>query len=198
MDIKTYVEELLIKQREDRAVILEIYKTGSQLLRSDPNDLDFQVVCSGYSQRFTYNKVEIDGVHHDLFIIDREALIRELTFGNDKYITADLKLWNYFHAIRESVYGNCNVGYDMLKYKEAYLAYIKEHYTKRISSGRPIASTYGKIYVHYYMVLKIYENNNTAITDEMRAELELLYSNSETSLPVIKWVIEQITLLGGE
>ena len=192
MDIKSYVENLFIKQRETNAVILEIYETGSQLFREEPHDLDFQVVCSGYSQRFTYNKITEDGVDYDIFIIDKIALSRELTFGNPNYFKKDLKLWNYFHAIRKSIYGDCKLPYDMLSYEDTYISYIKEHFSNRLKTGRPLPKTHGKMYVHYYIILKIYENKNTTITDDMKYDLELLYSNSELSYPIIDWVISNL------
>jgi hypothetical protein len=195
MDLKAYVEGLLVQQKETEAVILEIYKSGSQLLRSEPHDLDFQVVCSGYKQRFTYNKVSEDGVDYDIFIIDKEALIRELTFGNTNYIQRDLRLWNYFHAIRESVYGDCGIVYDIFDHEDQYLSYIKDSYLKRVSSGRPLPRTHGKLYIHYYMVLKIYQNHSVEITEGMRSELDLLYNNSDLAQPIMDWVIEELDKL---
>ena len=162
------------------------------MLRETPHDLDYQVVCSGFSQRFTYNKVKEDGTSYDIFIIDRDALSRELTFGNPYYFKADLKIYNYFHAIRETIYGECDLPYDMLEYSDVYLPYIKTHYAKKTVIGSPLKYKYGKFYVHYYMVLKIFENQSIVITEDMRADLELLYSNSKESHLVIDWVVSQI------
>ena len=191
MDIKTYVEELLIEQGELFTTILEISKTGSQLFNDDPNDLDFMIVCEGHSQMKTKVNVDVDGVHYDLFIYDKEALLGRLDF-NDTTLPTHLKLYNYFQELREVVYGEYHTGWNMLDHEVDYKKYILDKYTKLNIEVPTAKRRHGKNYVHEYIILKIYENQSILLTEEIINNVKLLYSNGEECYPVIDWVINNI------
>ena len=62
----------------------------------------------------------------------------------------------------------------MLDYKQSYLEYIKLKYEKTLK--RTINRTKGtKAFVHFYIILKIYENNKIEITPEMLQDIRTLY-----------------------
>lgn len=199
MDIISFVEEWFVKMRETNAVILEVYKTGSQLFRDDPHDLDFEVICENLDQRFVFKQTKENGICYDIVIIDKRALEAQLDFNNKYYTERRLKFFNYLFAIRETIYGDANITWNMLEYKKAYLTYLSERFEEDSTrSGMRGSYRRGKFYVHYYIPLKIYENNSLEITTEMSAGIKVLYAGGEEAIPVIEWVTAEIEKLGGE
>lgn len=199
MNIKNFVEDWFIKMREDNAVVLEIYETGSQLLRDDPHDLDFEVICENFKQRFAIRQIEENGLIYDIMIIDRLALIEQLDFNSLHYVQNRLKMFNYMFAIRNTQFGASGIEWDMLEHESVYKSYLLETFVAS-KERTNIKTGYrrGKFYVHYYMVLKIYENNSIELTPDILSDVRKLYANTEDAHLVIDWVVEQIELIGGE
>jgi len=195
MDIKKYIEEKLIEQNELQAVILEISKTGSQLFNDTPNDLDYRIVCENYSKMHTKIDADIDGVHYDFFIFDKEELNARLDFNDITILQPSVKLYNYFQEIREIVYGLYHTGWSMFEYEVEYKQYILNMYNEHNIASPPKPYRSGKYYAHYYIILKIYENQNTTLTNEMINDVKLLYKNTEECHSIINWVIAQMELI---
>jgi hypothetical protein len=78
----------------------------------------------------------------------------------------------------------------MLEHKEEYLNHLKENYAnlKKFSNRHKI----GKSFVHYYIILKIFENNKIEITEQMTEDIELLYSGSQECESIIQWIDSQL------
>ena len=158
LDIKSFTEDLLLKMSEDTA-ILEIYEVGSQLFRENPSDLDFVVLCKNFSQKFIMKKISFEGLSYDITIMDKYALISQLDFNSRHFVPYNLKLSNYKYAINKTIYGKSFINWNMLEHQEDYVNYLIDHYNvyTGMKAGRPAVES-GKLYVHYYIVLKIYEN----------------------------------------
>jgi len=177
MDIKAHVEDVLIKMRENDAEIVEIYKTGSQLTRRDPHDYDYEIICRNFKQRFKIIQHKENDYTYDMFIIDEKALEYQLDFNDEYYTQYRLKLFNYLFAIRESIYGHYNNGWNMLDHREEYEQYVIKIYDINNSKVNPNTVKNGKFYIHYYMILKLFENNSLELTDEIIENANALYSN---------------------
>jgi len=133
MNIKNYLEELLTLQEEVDAVILEIYITGSQPFKDNPKDLDYIVVCSGYTQRYGRNSVKEDGVTYDFFILDTEAISAQQDFTDDYYIKPATKMYAYTTQVHESIYGDHVQDWDMMEHEVAYKQFLKKRYGEAIN-----------------------------------------------------------------
>lgn len=193
MNIKTYVEELLIEQKETSAVIVEISKTGSQLFKNKPHDLDYIVICSGFEQRAHRANYKEDGITYDLFIFDTTAIDAQLDFNDLYYINTAIKKYNYFNVVKEVIYGGYDHGWDMLAHEEEYKAFIKNAYdNSKVTLVRNTPYKYSKYYVHYYIILKIYENQSIELTSEMLADIEKLYNPRSSNSSIMDWVIEKM------
>lgn len=193
MEIYDIVKQILIKQNELTATVLEIFKTGSQLFVSNPHDLDFVAVCTGYKTGRTRQHEEYDGVVYDIIIIDKKFVTAQLNF-DDELLGNSMKLFNYmFHKdIRETVYGYYNIRYDLLRHKDRYLSYLKERY--KTSVGRLKNKTnFTKMFVHYYIILKLFENNSTAITKEIRDNAQVLYKGGTAVLSLVDWIEQKLS-----
>jgi hypothetical protein len=196
MDIKSYIESVLIEQEEPEAVVIEIYKTGSYLFKDTPKDLDYVVICTGYSQRFSTHNVLIEDVRYDFFIFDTSAIAAQQDFSDKYYIPTYLKMYAYTTQIRDSVYGRYEHSWDMLDHELEYKRYLKETYLNdKTSIVRGTSYRPGKFYVNYYIILKIYENNIAEINEDMISEVTFLYDTKSDTTPTKQWVIDQLNMI---
>jgi hypothetical protein len=188
MLIKEIVDKILEEQKETNAEILEIFKTGSQVLTSINGDKDFVVVCKNYTKNRTKQIVNRDNINYDIIIIDEKAMYSCLDFGDTSLVHKDVKFFNYFFEknIRETVYGGIDINWSMLEHKEEYLNYIKERYKRTNLLNIKNVYKIGKVFVHYYIVLTILNNNKVEITPKMKLDIDLFYSRSANAEPLIK------------
>jgi hypothetical protein len=195
MDIKQLAESLLMQQQESNAVILEIFQTGSNVFNAGrTNDNDFVVICQNYGQRKRRDFIIQDGVKYDILIMDINAVKASLDFDNTTYVYQDVKLYSYFYdiGIRKTIYGNSNLGWLMLDHKLKYINYIKNKYNSSNYHLLKDPWRVGKGFVHYYTVLKIYENNKAELTEQMLLDIKTLYGSTEAANPIIEWTIAKL------
>lgn len=189
--IKEMFEEVL-QEENSKAIILEIYKTGSQIFKDDPNDLDYVAICRGYTPMYSRRHKDVDGKTYDLIIKDEQEILKSLSFSKDNEGIFGTVLYNYFICFRDTVYGSWDFEWDMLNHKEKYLQYLNQTYFNSIGK-RINRNKLTKAWVHYYIVLKIYENQSIEITDEMKTDINILYNASDGSqLPIIDWIEEKL------
>jgi hypothetical protein len=197
MEIKEIVESVLQQQKEKEAVILEIFMTGSSVFEINRNsDKDYVVICENYGQRRRRTVLTIDEVKYDILIIDKKAALATLDFNNNTYVDKgyDNKLYNYFYDVpfRKKVYGDSQIVWSVLEHKKEYFDFIKEKIRKNNFQVLKDPWKVGKCFVHYYTILKIFENNSVEMTEQMRLELSLLYEGKEESGPIIRWVLSTL------
>jgi hypothetical protein len=192
MNIKKIAERLLIEQKEDNAVILEIFQTGSNVFDVErKKDDDYVVICENYGQRKRREIIIENDIKYDILIMDKKAVEASLDFDDYIYIKNDIKLFSYFYdvSIRKTIYGNSNLNWSMLDHKNKYIDYIKNRFASTKYHMLPEIWKFGKHLVHYYVVLKIYENNKAELTDQMLLDIKSLYDTTEASIPIIEWVM---------
>jgi hypothetical protein len=104
--IKEMFEEILSEQNSE-ATILEIFKTGSQIFRDNPGDLDYVAVCENYKPVYSRKHKKIDGKTYDLLIKDEREIIKSLNCNPEDgdYGFASTILYNYFIPLRKIIYG---------------------------------------------------------------------------------------------
>lgn len=195
MNIKQLAENLLIQQKENNAIILEIFQTGSNVFNLErENDNDYVIICENYGQRKRREFVVDNDIKYDILIMDKKAVLASLDFDDYIYIQNDIKLFSYFYddAIRKTVYGSANLNWSMLNHKEKYIDYIKNRFSKTKYHILPDPWRVGKHLVHYYLVLKIYENNKAELTEELLVDIKTFYSGTEASMPMIEWTIAKL------
>jgi hypothetical protein len=193
MNIKDKAEEILLLEKED-AKILEIFKTGSQLLKEDTNncnDLDFIVLCENYKQRLRRTHIKENNIDYEIKIMDITALEAQLDFNEFHYTLEDNKIYSYFLHIRETIYGGYKIDWDMLEHEEEYKKYLCQRYNSFL---RKITNRYkfSKSFVHFYIILKMFENNKTEITKEMQEKITKLYQGGKQNIPIIDWIEKEL------
>lgn len=190
MENKTIIEQ--VKQQlqnwNEDCEILEIYRTGSQLFRESPHDLDIGVICKGLS--FDRKRIYIREYDLDLIFYEENAM-KEQLFFNDKY--KNLWIYNYFSLFRDKIYGNWDFEYNISQYRDMYLKYLTDRYNKKLAwSNNKHRAT--KHWVHYYILLKVLIEGKTEITQDMKNDIELLYNSSDgEQLPIIDWIEHNLT-----
>jgi hypothetical protein len=194
MDIKALAELILDRQKEKDATIIEIFKTGSQIFLDRKKDYDFVIICKNYNQRRTREVVEENGLKYDIIIIDENAVKASMDFNNLFYVHKDIKLFNYLFEknIRQTIYGNFELDWSMLQHKEDYLGFIKERFNKTNYDILKDPWRVGKSFVHYYVILKIYENNKVELTEEIINNVSLLYGSTIEAKPIIDWIFNKL------
>jgi len=195
MKLKEIAEDILLKEKELEANILEIFETGSQLFINRDTDLDYVVICRNYKQRRKKNVLEADGKTYDILFIDELAVAAALNFDELYYVNKEVKIFNYYFEknIRKTIYGDFDIQWNMLEHKEKYLAYIKDRYINKSQMPRHRNRwKIGKSFVPYYIILNIYKNNKVEITDLMLNDIKQLYSRTESSESIINWIDQEI------
>lgn len=195
MEIKNLAQRLLTEQREDKAVILEIFQTGSNVFGvGRTKDDDYVVICENYGQRKRRTILIENDVKYDVLIMDIKAVEASLDFDDYIYIPNDVKLFSYFYdvSIRKTVYGKSNLSWSMLDHKQKYLEYIKTKFDTTNYLILVDPWKFGKHLVHYYNILKIYENNKAELTPEMLADIKKLYDAKEEAMPIIQWIFAKL------
>ena len=187
MENKIYkMAKAILDKQGYQTEIIEIYGTGSQLFRDDPSDLDFVVICEHYPllrQKFFAKE---NGKLYDFMFYDKDAMIDQLKFGDFQFLAEELKLFNYFVLFRNTVYGRWDFEWDIFERKEAYMEFMRKRYMDSVGK-RVKREKHTKGWVHYYIVLKIFENNKIEITEDMLKDIRALYY-SEDHHPIIEWI----------
>jgi hypothetical protein len=196
MKLKEIAEDILLREKELEATVLEIFETGSQLFLDRETDLDYVVVCKNYKQRRKKNVLQIDDKIYDILFIDEVAVFAALNFDELYYVNKEVKIFNYYFErnIRKTIYGNFDIQWNMLEHKQKYLNYIKDRYINK--SQMPKHKNrwkIGKSFVPYYIILNIYKNNKVEITEPMLNDIKQLYSRTEESESIISWIDNEIS-----
>jgi hypothetical protein len=191
MDILKKIREELVQQKEPNAYVQELFKTGSQLFRDAPADLDYVAVCQGYTQRRRKVVFIEDGDYYDVTLISPEAVLAQLDFNDSGYTHYKTKLFNYLFLVKDVVYGSYIPDWDIFEHEAEYKAYIKEHYLNGV--GKSInKKNFGKFFVHYYIIQKIYERQSLEVTPEMLADIKHLYAKTEEADEIINKIILEL------
>jgi hypothetical protein len=195
MNIKELAQRLLTEQRENTAVILEIFQTGSNVFNvGRKKDDDYVVICENYGQRKRRQIVIENEIKYDILIMDKKAVEASLDFDDYIYIQNDIKLFSYFYdvSIRKTIDGNSNLNWSMLSYKTKYINYAKDRFATTNYGLLVEPWKFGKHLVHYYNILKIYENNKAELNEQMLLDIKTLYGGTEEALPIIEWIIAKM------
>lgn len=146
--------------------VLAIIKVGSQLYYDNPADLDYLCIVKEPTPKKEF--LEIGNKTVDLLILN------EIDYSNKINLTETLPkhcLFNYQLTFSKTVYKKDNynlVLFDMFdkNIKIKYLDILKPHYQNTL--GRAIYDPIlGKFYVHYYLILKMYEQNSAELAKEI-------------------------------
>lgn len=190
MLIEEIKKELLLL--DSNSTILEIHGVGSQLFRENPNDYDLIVICDNFSLKRKKKILKIDNKTYDIAFYDLQSFINQLTFLETDDLHFAHRLFNYAYSLRIILEGNINYNWNIFDYREQYLSLIKTVYYEGIGK-RVNRSRFTKSWVHYYIILKFYENNNTTITPEMLQDIRTLYDAVDGSqIPIIDWIEEKL------
>lgn len=181
MEIKQIVDNFLL-EKSYSLNILEIFKTGSSILKKEGSkDFDVIVIVDNLveeiSKVYFREKTTVNEVVYDLIFMDKTTLNKRMNLEYENDYEKSLLLFNYFHAFKEVEFGSSTQEFNMFLNKEAYLKIVKEIYVSSIGKAFD-KYRIGKFFVHYYVILKFYEHNNTIITDDMIKDINLLYSRS--------------------
>jgi hypothetical protein len=193
MDIKQLAESILQEQQENQAIITEIFKTGSSVFNLNRNtDKDYVVICKNFGQRKRRSIVTVEGIKYDILFFDELAYKASLDFNNTSYVNNDTKIFNYFSddKLRPEtiIYGDSKIRWSMLEHKKEYLEFIRNRFQSSRYNILKDPWKIGKTLVHYYIILKMYEDNKVELTDEILHNIELFYNLSPQCAPFIDWI----------
>jgi len=191
------VNKILIELGEQDAKILEISKTGSQVLINSPNDLDYNVILSGFNKLYYRKNIEINGKVYD-FILKDDICMRDLfsmNLDNDDENYMKYSIYNFFQLYKEVIYGSYKVVFDIFSNKEKYFEMMRKHYVATVGKRKRYTKM-TKTFSAYYIPLKIFENEFIEITSEMQDTLNKLYDNTTDIYPIVEWIEESLGLRG--
>lgn len=197
-DIKQIIEEILIYHKMPYTKIKTIIKTGSQKLRENPKDLDFVVIVDGlYTDRVKRVRILPDATYDVIFMTKsfyNKALSFELEYSLCKF--------NFFldEDVIEIVYedGDTINTFDMFKegIKEKYLDLLINDYNTVVNNIINPETNHSKWYVYAYIILKMYDNESSIITEEMKSNSNKIYNKQDNYLDLCQWVSSEIERFG--
>lgn len=174
--------------------IYQIIKTGSQTFKTDPTDLDYVVVCDKVPDGRMRRTKKHSGKNYDMIFIQPENIEKMYRF---EYIFGISKFNYYFtESLKQTIYDTNEIvipPFDMFKegVEEIYMVNLKNELD--IIIERTIDRYYGfkKWYIYTYIILKMYQNKNTLITEEMKEDIENIY-NQTNNFPEVCEHIEEL------
>ena len=198
MEIKQIVDNFLLEKNYNLN-ILEIFKTGSNVYKkSATQDFDIVTIVDNLVEELSVEhirqKITINEIKYDLLFIDKRTAEKRLSLEYDNDYEKSMLLFNYFYPFREIEFGNSNLAFNMFLQKEKYLKIVKEIYNNSIRKALDKWKI-GKFFVHYYVILKFYENNNTIVTEDMLKDISLLYSRSVEAEDLINQIDMKIRVI---
>jgi hypothetical protein len=189
--IETIINNIM-EENSYTGSILEIFPTGSQMFKyGDVNDLDYIVILDFFEEKHMRIKKEVNNNQYDVLFLDAQAVRDRMDF---KYNTAKERnylLFNYFYAIRETLHGEKFYDIDILANKDKYLFVLKHRYDNTLNRAI-VKRNFAKNFVHYYIVLKIFENNKVEINNDMLIFINRLYSFDDDAINHVIEMIESI------
>lgn len=190
MDIEKTVNDILSSESED-ASVLEISKVGSQLFQDRVGDYDYFVILDGFSKHKKFYKRFENGIKYDFIFTDKEAFYEQLDFNKSVLVDPRHKIYNYFHTIKIVLFGNSDFSWNMFSHQEEYMSFLKDRYLNTIAKV-PNKRVFSKLFVHFYLVLKMFDNGSSEITQEMSNAIKCLYNNTVEAEFIINWVIDKL------
>lgn len=199
-NIKQIIEEMLVYHKMPYTKIKTIIKTGSQKLRDNPQDLDFVVIVEGlYTERVKRVRMLPDVTYDVIFMTEsfyNKALLFELEYKLCKF--------NFFldKDVIEIIYNdgdNINT-FDMFKegIKEKYLDLLINDHNTVVNNIINPEINYSKWYVYAYVILKMYDNESSIITEEMKSNSNKIYNKQDNYLELCQWVSSEIERYGNK
>lgn len=194
-DIKQIIEEILIYHKMPYTKIKTIIKTGSQIIRENPNDLDFVVVVEGLHTDQVKRSRVLPDVTYDVRFMTESFYNKALLFESDYYYISKFNFFKDKNVI-EIIYNdgdNINT-FDMFKegVKEKYLELLINDYNNVVNSVINPETNYSKWYVYAYIILKMYDNESSVITEEMKSNSNKIYNKQDNYLELCQWVSSEI------
>lgn len=185
---------MLIYHKMPYTKIKAIIKTGSQKLRENPQDLDFVVIVDGLQvDRVKRVRILPDVTYDVIFMTEsfhNKALLFEVDYNVCKF--------NFFldEDTIEIVYSdgdNINT-FDMFKegVKEKYLGFLINDYDKIVNNIINPETNYSKWYVYAYIIFKMYDNESSIITEEMKSDSNKIYNKQDNYLELCQWVSSEM------
>lgn len=195
MDIKKIVNDFLQENQYDIEII-EIFETGSKFLGYEmPLDVDVVIIGKNVVDFFLMGqmrfKKEIDDITYDLVFIDEKLAKKRLNFEFIMPYEKNQILYNYFYSFRKKIYGDSKLNFDFFNEKNRYMPFMKDLFQETIGKANDKWKI-GKSFVHYYLILKFYENESFDIDNKMKEDIAKLYSGLEDCSDIILWIEQNI------
>jgi hypothetical protein len=174
------INNILEKENIQDSNVLEITNIGSRLLnKQNPGDMDYFITVNNLFEKSFRSHFKIKKESLDLFFGDYNLLKDRLELNKMKEFDKFNILYNYAYSpgIKNIVYGDSGLTFDFFGHKTKYIDIVKELYHSSIGRRPYSLGKYklGKIFSHYYVIVKFYDNNTLEITTEMQSDLDRLY-----------------------
>jgi len=164
--------------------ILEIFETGSQLFKENPNDLDYIAVLETFENNYIRKHITVDNVDYDLVIMDYTHYKNMLTKPIQENQFWKLYRYMYLPYFKKIVYGGVDFTFDLLSQKEETIAFMKELYQNTV--GKSLNKiNFAKSFVHYYILFAIFDKNDVSLTEEEKQNVVKLYKKDQTIISLI-------------
>lgn len=190
MDIEKTVNDILLSESEN-ASVLEISKVGSQLFQDRVGDYDYFVILDGFSKYKKFYKRFENDIKYDFIFTDKKAFYDQLDFNKSDLVDPRHKIYNYFHTIKVVLSGSHDFSWDMFSHQEEYMNFLRNRYLNTIAKV-PNKRVFSKLFVHFYLVLKMFDNGSSEITQEMSNAIRCLYNSTVEAGLIIDWTIDKL------
>lgn len=187
------IKSLLEERGETNFDILRISITGSAIFKGLENidhDLDIRVICDTLSKDFIKLYYKDENYQYDIMVYTITLYKDNLEFKHEHAMI----LYNYFHYLDFILFNKVEINWDIFDYEKEYMSFLKNKLLKSslFNTEKPIKWVGEKNFVHYYVILKFFENHSIELTEEIKRDVLKMYNKNGRAQ--LNWIAQKFNL----
>jgi hypothetical protein len=195
MELLEIAKEVLINQELENTHIYKIIKTGSQLFRDNPHDLDFIVLCDEIPNGRIRKHYEHDNETYDMIFLTLDYLEKAYKFE----VYDGIQLFNYLlvKPLIETVYDTNEVEFPYFNMfssgiKEKYIEVLYNYLTNTIHRAVFHLELMNKGFAYLYTAYMMYELETENLPQDIKDNINKIYNKLDDYVELNRYVEAKI------
>lgn len=195
MELLEIAKKVLINQELENTHIYKIIKTGSQLFRDNPHDLDFIVLCDEIPNGRIRKHYKHDNETYDMIFLTLDYLEKAYKFE----VYDGIQLFNYLlvKPLIETVYDTNEVEFPYFNMfsngtKEKYIEVLYNYLTNTIHRAVFHLELMNKSFAYLYTAYMMYELETEDLPQDIKDNINKIYNKLDNYVELNRYVEAKI------